>query len=607
MEKKSILFFFLFFVTCFIHGTSWDDEKSAPFSQAFKDYQNSTVSERNNFYVPHPVSSDHLFHQKPKGGILKAASLPKTFDLRTLNRVTPVKNQGKCGACWAFTAMAGLESSFMPDIEYDFSENNLKNLNGFDLSPCIGGNGSMSGSYFMRWDGPVLEETDPYDVTNLNSKTFPAVVHIQDFYKVTSSDINLTKEILIKYGAVFSSLEIGKRTYTPCQSAYCNDEYFAFYNPDADPTGKSANHSVAIVGWDDNFSKSKFVDTPQNDGAWIAKNSYGPSWGLEGYFYISYEDPVVNKEAFVFPKPDPDKKYSNQYSYDPLGMIGSTGFNEDTAWFANVFTAKSSEQLRAVSFYAHAHNSSYVVRVYKNILDAKPFVQGLDEVVSTVEGTLELSGYNTVNLKTPVDLKEGDVFSVAVRLTTPDWNYPVPFEYAVSNYSSKATAEAGQSYFTYDSGGNPAKWSDATEKSKSHNVCLKAYTVSYIDFKVEKEGAGSGNISGSGIDCGDVCEISIFEFSPVKLTATPDENSQFYGWKGDCTGEGECELIVSKTTKLTAFFGCIDGTIQAVGEPCGIDGDGDSYKECEKGEWVEKCDESAGDKGSSSGCSSVLI
>ena len=60
------------------------------------------------------------------------------------------------------------------------------------------------------------------------------------------------------------------------------------------------NHNVTIVGWDDNYSKNNFKSgkQPSNNGAWIALNSAGNSWGNNGCFYISYDDALVEKNLF---------------------------------------------------------------------------------------------------------------------------------------------------------------------------------------------------------------------------------------------------------------------------------------------------------------------
>jgi C1A family cysteine protease len=73
--------------------------------------------------IPSPVDLHHLSRISPAGG-----SAPAYYDLRTLKKVTTVKDQGYAGSCWAFAAYGALESYLMPGENRDFSENNLKNL-----------------------------------------------------------------------------------------------------------------------------------------------------------------------------------------------------------------------------------------------------------------------------------------------------------------------------------------------------------------------------------------------------------------------------------------------------------------------------------------------
>jgi C1A family cysteine protease len=101
--------------------------------------------------------------------LLGSTPLPATYDLRTLGRLTPIRNQLTCGSCWTFATMASIESALMPGEGRTFSENNLKNTAGRDASPCSGGNGMMATAYLARWSGPVNETDDPYvpaDVSN---------------------------------------------------------------------------------------------------------------------------------------------------------------------------------------------------------------------------------------------------------------------------------------------------------------------------------------------------------------------------------------------------------------------------------------------------------
>ena len=83
---------------------------------------------------------------------------PATFDLRTLGRVSPVKNQGSFGTCWAFATLASLESSFLPGTLYDFSEDNVARTAGFDYDPYNGG-----GHYWMSDRRSREERAGPRD------------------------------------------------------------------------------------------------------------------------------------------------------------------------------------------------------------------------------------------------------------------------------------------------------------------------------------------------------------------------------------------------------------------------------------------------------------
>ncbi len=78
--------------------------------------------------IPSPHDVSYFLNIPP----ITIKGLPPFFDLRQTNKLTPVKNQGNCGSCWAFATYASLESLLLPQESWDFSEQNLIDNNGYD-------------------------------------------------------------------------------------------------------------------------------------------------------------------------------------------------------------------------------------------------------------------------------------------------------------------------------------------------------------------------------------------------------------------------------------------------------------------------------------------
>jgi len=449
------------------------DLTMAPVNPAFTDYllhvpmkQGGDPSSKGMGYIPAPIDRSHLKGMKQPRVLQPLTSLPASFDLRTTGKVTPVRDQGACGSCWSFGALASLESALLTGETRDFSENNLKNNHGYDWTPCQGGNIFLSTGYLMRWGGPVNETDDPYQQNENPSPTGLTVQkHSQNIIQLppraSSTDNDVIKNALVTYGAVTMAYYHSNSYYNSTYRTY-------YYNGSI-----NSNHEVAIVGWDDNFDKTKFSpNTPAGNGAFIVKNSWGTSWGESGYFYISYYDTQMGyNDLAVFTSPEKTTNYSRMYSYDPLSVVSNFGYGTTpTAWFANIFTAQGNDRISAVSFYNSSLNSPYEIYVYKDLTNATNPRSGT--LVSTNTGTLADSGYLTLPLTSPATVISGHTFSVVVKLTTPGYNYPIPTEFAYPGYSSAATASPGQSF--YSSSGS--SWTDITSYDSTMNVCLKAYT-----------------------------------------------------------------------------------------------------------------------------------
>lgn len=425
--------------------------------------------------------------------------LPSSYDAREDGKITPPKDQGTDGVCWAFAGTSSLEAMLMPEREYDFSEQHARfalssvggNDWGYDRDASDGGNFSMYATYLMRWSGPVLEEEDPYDLSVKTREVsvtdgFEEQFHVQGFLSIPNpaqtvervtaeqraAHVNLIKQYVKDYGSVFTSIYYNA-------GSYYNSATYSYYYP-GEATCKVSNHAVSIVGWDDNYSKDHFKSKPSADGAFLIKNSWGESFGDQGYFYLSYEDAYAGWNAGVISQVDEKGTLDHIYQYDPFCLTAAYGYKSSLtgktvsqACFANVFSVESDQEaLKAVSVYTAAPDTT--CRVYINAEGGR--LDSFDRMTFVGEETFEMSGYHTIDLSEQIPLT-GEKFAVAVQVkSTVEEQRMIPLEMPLTVgdiTNSKCTANPGESFISYDS----KAWMDLTEIVSNTNVLLKAYTV----------------------------------------------------------------------------------------------------------------------------------
>ena len=373
---------------------------------------NSTINDRKMQYVIRYNGEVITLNPQPING----SASDSYFNLNDLGLVTPVKNQGSMGSCWAFGAAGAFESAFLiaTGKEIDISENNIQNL-GLRYSiygkpdDVEGGNMDMSAAYFVSWFGAVNVNDDLYDELGKVSK----IIYSPEgaFRTVNAVFINITyknaiKEYLTKYGAM-NLFVYGANSQDPSY----NNTYKSVYN-----SKNYGNHYVTLVGWDDNFSKNKFSTTAPGNGAWICKNSWGSEWGDGGYFYISYYDKSLALDAVGF-------TFDNVEYYETLyqnEVNGADKYDNKYDTYGHVFKSEGGDIIAAVGTYFEKANSPYTISIFLN-----------DRLAYTQSGKSTHAGYETVKLNKYLAVDSNSTFEIRITSTSLPYvkNVRTPYAY----------------------------------------------------------------------------------------------------------------------------------------------------------------------------------
>ena len=182
---------------------------------------------------------------------------------------------------------------------------------------------------------------------------------------------------------------------------------------------------------------------------------------------MSYEDANIAKGGVAYTRVEANDNYDRIYQTDVCGWQGQQGYEEESCYFANVYTAQEDEYLKAVGFYTTDINSAYEIYTVNDFEGESSF----ENRVFCQSGWIENSGYFTIDLEEAIPLEAGERFAVIVKIRTPGATKPVVVELHKDVYSETVTLEGKEGYLSLYG----EVW-EPTEESFETNVCLKAYT-----------------------------------------------------------------------------------------------------------------------------------
>ena len=444
--------------------------------------------------------------------------IPTKYDPREKGIFTEINNQGQMGICWMYGMTATEEQNIVKNYGRKFSLSELhgvvalsdsikktrvtSNDTGFYKSgPVRGGTKAMALQYVTNWNSPIFDDDIYTWSANIKESDYPKSIFEGNSFAKLHNVINISQnESQFSYSEPL--LRVTEAKYI---STNKNDIKYAVQNYGAvqvdiymnqkllkiDENGDQAynnasmlaNHAVTIVGWDDDYPVDNFKDEvkPENNGAWLVKNSWGSNSQKTGYLWISYEEKsLTNPLTVTGVKRGSNQDIEYMLSYDYLPFKSGKSVNS-TVYMTNVYDVSdyldNYDEINQVMFYYKKKGDCiYNIRIVP--LDNDNLPQQLSNYSELATGQLSGEGYLTKELSTPYILNnEYDKIAVVLEIvpTSISTKIYLPAENTDKNGTYKIND--GESLYYIDSdGSNTIDWIDNKnnpEYNSGGNFCIR--------------------------------------------------------------------------------------------------------------------------------------